>query len=257
MEWMDGAGRLWTVPEDETLDVLTDDMRIFQKRERAFRFGTDSVLLADFAGAKKGDRAVDLGSGTGVIALLMCDREKSLACDEVEIQGEMAEMAGRSVEINGLHDRVRVHHMDMREAARILGYEKYSLAVCNPPYGREGAGTGSVSQGENMARHEAACGIGEIAQAAAKLLRPGGRLACVFPAQRMFELMLAMHEARLEPKRVRIVQHAPGRAPSRVLVDAVKAGGSQLHWMEPLVLTDGNGKYTAEWNRIYRIEDGE
>ena len=240
--------------DDETLDVLTDSMRIYQKKERAFRFGTDSVLLADFAGARDRDRAVDLGSGTGVIALLMCDRVRGLSCDQVEIQPDMAEMAQRSVVLNGMEDRVRVFALDMRKAPETLGYEKYTLAVCNPPYGREGAGDGSESPGKNMACHEDACGIGEIALAAAKLLRPGGRLACIYPAQRMFELMLAMHQARLAPKRVRIVQHAPGRAPSRVLVDAVKAGGSQLHWLEPLVLTDGRGHYTDEWNRIYRIE---
>lgn len=240
---------------EETLDILTGSMRIYQKKEKAFRFGTDSVILADFAGAKDWDKAVDLGAGTGVISLLMCDRAPRLTCDAIEIQPEMAEMARRSVELNGLQDRLRVFCMDMRSAAETLGYEKYSLAVCNPPYGRSGAGTGSESQGERVARHETVCPIEEITLAAARLLKQGGRLACVFPAQRMFELMTAMQAARLAPKRVRIVQHIPGQAPARVLVDAVKGGGSQLHWLPPLVLTREDGSYSEEWNRIYRIRE--
>ena len=222
------------------------------QRPDAFRFGTDSVLLADFAAPRKGDVAVDLGCGTGAIALLMAGHRPDLRVDAVELQPEIADMAKRSVALNGLEDRVRVRCLDMREAWRALGAGKFSLAVCNPPYGRSGAALESQNEAKRIARHEGDLTPGDVARAAGMLLKNGGRFCAVYPAPRAYELMRAMDDAGIAPKRMRTVHGVAGRAPKFVLLEGVKQGGEGLHWLEPLVLRNPDGSFTGEWYRIYR-----
>lgn len=240
--------------EGERLDDLQNSGFRLIQRPDAFRFGTDSVLLADFAAPKPSDRAVDLGCGTGAIAVLMAAHCEKLRVDAVEIQPEIADMARRSMELNGLEARVRVHEADMREAWRALGAEGYTLVVCNPPYGRSGGGLVSQSETKRIARHEGDLSPEDVAYSASRLLRSGGRFCVVYPAPRAFEMMCAMQKHRLAPKRIRTVHGVAGRAPKLVLMDAVKDGGSMLHWLEPLVLREKDGSFTDEWRRIYRMD---
>ena len=237
-------------------DLQLKGLKILQKRA-SFRFGTDAVLLADFAAPKSKDKVVDLGTGTGVLCLLMAGHVDGAQFDAVEIQEDMADMARRSVEINGLQNRIRVHHMDMREAPKALGCGKTSLVVCNPPYSPAGTSLVSDSAGERISRHAEDIDIEDICRAGAALLKNGGRFALVYPAPRMLQLMTALRACHMEPKRVRIVMDKPGAVPKIVLVDAVKLGGEMLHWLPPLILKDEHGEYTDEWRRIYRQERGE
>lgn len=237
-------------PGERLDDLQCGGLKLIQRPD-AFRFGTDSVLLADFAAPRRRDVAVDLGCGTGIIALLMAAHQPGLRVDAVELQPEMADMAARSMALNGMSDRVRVHHMDMREAWRTLGAGRYTLAVCNPPYGRSGAALESASATKRIARHEGDLTPRELARAAAMLLRDGGRFCAVYPAPRAYELMRAMDENRIAPKWVRTVHGVAGRAPKLVLLAGVKAGGEGLHWLPPLVLQAEDGSYTEEWHRIY------
>lgn len=237
----------------ERLDSLQfGDLHILQKLD-AFRFGTDSVLLADFPLVRRGDYIADLGTGSGIIAILMASRHPDCRFAALEIQPDIADMAARSVKINGLEEQVEVCACDFREAARIYGYGRFSLAVCNPPYGKAGGVLLSQTDSKRIARHESDCTVDDLAQAAFDLLKTGGRLAVVFPAARAFELMYAMRQHRLEPKRIRTVHATAQRAPKLVLIEAVKGGGSMLHWMEPLVLSQDDGTPTEEWKRIYRV----
>lgn len=241
--------------EGERLDDLQlSGLRLIQHPD-AFRFGTDSVLLADFASPKRTDRAVDLGCGTGAIAMLMAAHCPGLQVDAVEIQPEIADMAARSVALNDMGDRMRVHEMDMREAWRTLGAEKFSLVACNPPYGRKGGGLLSENDAKRIARHEGDLSPEDVAYSASRLLKSGGRFCVVYPAPRAFEMMRAMDKHRLAPKRIRTVHGVEGRAPKFVLLDAIKDGGEMLHWMEPLVLRNQDGTFTAEWRRIYRMPE--
>lgn len=235
-------------------DLQLSGLRLIQRPD-AFRFGTDSVLLADFAAPKRTDRAVDLGCGTGAIAMLMAAHCPGLHVDAVEIQPEIADMAKRSVELNGMQAQMQVHEMDMREAWRALGAEKFNVVVCNPPYGRKGAVLLSKSETKRIARHEGDLTAEDVAMSASKLLKSGGKLCVVYPAPRAFEMMRAMDAHRLAPKRIRTVHGVAGRAPKFVLLDAVKDGGEQLHWLEPLVLRNEDGSFTDEWKRIYRMEE--
>ena len=239
-------------PGERLDDLQLDGLKLIQRPD-AFRFGTDSVLLADFAAPRRNDLAVDLGCGTGAIALLMAGHQPLMSVDAVELQPDIADMAGRSVALNGLGDRVRVHAMDMREAWRALGAGRFSLAVCNPPYGRSGAALESRRDAVRIARHEGDLTPADVAVAAARLLKNGGRFCAVFPAPRAYELMRAMDEAGIAPKRVRTVHGVEGRAPKFVLLEGVKQGGEGLHWLEPLVLRHTDGSFTGEWHRIYGL----
>lgn len=239
----------------ERLDDLQNQGLTIIQRPDVFRFGTDSVLLADFANPRPRERAVDLGCGTGAIALLLAAHQPRLAhIDAIEIQTEIADMARRSVMLNGLEAKITVHNADMRAAAALLGYERRTLAVCNPPYGRAGAALESQSEAKRLARHEGDLTPDDICQAASALLQNGGRFAVVYPAPRALEMLRAMEEHRLAPKRLRTVHAFADRAPKLVLLDAVKGAGAGLHWQPPLVLYNADGTPTAEWKRIYREE---
>ena len=239
-------------PGERLDDLQLDGLKLIQRPD-AFRFGTDSVLLADFAAPRRNDLAVDLGCGTGAIALLMAAHQRTLCVDAVELQPDIADMARRSVALNALEDRVRVHAMDMRDAWRSLGAGRYSLAVCNPPYGRSGAALESQSETKRLARHEGDLTPSDVARSAALLLKNCGRFCAVYPAFRAYELMRAMDEAGIAPKRLRTVHGVAGRAPKFVLLEGVRQGGEGLHWLEPLALRNEDGSFTEEWHRIYKL----
>ena len=237
-------------PGERLDDLQCGGLKLIQRPD-AFRFGTDSVLLADFAAPRRGDVAADLGCGTGAIAVLMAAHRPGLRVHAVEIQPDIADMARRSVELNGMADRVHVLNADMREAWRTIGAGSCSLAVCNPPYGRSGAALESLNESKRIARHEGDLTPLAVARAAAMLLKTGGRFCAVYPAPRAYELMRAMDDSRIAPKRVRTVHGVAGRAPKFVLIEGVKDGGEGLHWLEPLSLRDADGTFSAEWHRIY------
>ena len=159
-------------PGERIDDLQRGGLRIIQ-REAGFRFGTDAVLLADFAMAKRGERVCDMGTGTGVLPLLIAARAEDTQIDAFEVQADVADMAARNVRLNGLESRIRVHHADCREAARVIGHEVCSLVVTNPPYTAAGAGLVSPDGGRAKAR---ACG-GAQGRAARAACRPAARHA--------------------------------------------------------------------------------
>ena len=245
------------IREGERLDTLQyQGLSIIQK-EKGFRFGTDSVLLADFASPRPGDRVVDLGTGTGILSILMASRQEKSTYMALEIQEEMAEMAARSVKLNHMEDRIEVRSCDFRQAPQMLGHGCFSLAVCNPPYGKVGGALVNVRDSERIARHEGECTVEDVAKTASALLKVGGRLAVVYPAPRAFEMMAALRAFHMEPKRIRTIHSQADKVPKLVLMDAVKGGGSMLHWLPPLILNNADGTPSDEWKRIYRVQETE
>ena len=238
----------------ERLDDLQQGRCKLIQKPGTFCFGTDTVLLADFASPRKREHAADLGTGNGAIAILMAAHHSDITVDAVEIQPQMADMAQRSVQYNEMQDRVHVYQGDMRTIWKRIGREKCSLAVCNPPYGAQGAALLSENEAKRIARHEGDLTPGDVASSAASVLKFGGRFCVVYPAPRAFEMMQAMQKCNLAPKRIRTVHAMPGRAPKFVLLEAVKGGGSGLHWLEPLILSNADGSPSDEWKRIYGVE---
>lgn len=231
-------------------DLQRQGLRILQHPED-FRFGTDAVLLAHFAGIRPRDRVIDLGTGSGILPLLLSTREPTAIFDAIECLPQVADRAARSVALNGLAERIRVYALDLRDAPRELGHGRYDLLVCNPPYARQTASLPNPHPGRATARHEGETVLADVARASAALLRNGGRGAFVFPAQRMLELAEALSAEKLEPKRIRLVHARYGSAPLLVLLEAVRNAGRQLHWLPPLFLADAEGLPTRELQEIY------
>ncbi|MBQ2948321.1 MAG: tRNA1(Val) (adenine(37)-N6)-methyltransferase [Clostridia bacterium] len=237
-------------PGERMDDLQRSGLRILQ-REEGFRFGTDAVLLADFAAPKKGEHIADVGTGTGVLPLLLSARAEGTTFDAFEIQPDVADMARRSVQINALEARIRIHALDCREAAKAIGHETCHLVVSNPPYTAQGAGLVSPEKTRALSRSDSDCPLGEWIAACGRLLRNGGRLCCVFPAPRFLELCDAMRTARIEPKRVRFVVARESAAPKLVLTEGLKGGRPGLHVQPMLITHDAQGGFTPEMRRIY------
>lgn len=233
-------------------DLQRGGLRVIQRAD-AFRFGTDAVLLADFAAPRRHDRVCDLGTGTGIIPLLLYARENTISADAVEIQPDMADMAARSMAMNGLNEKIRVLPGDLRSIRTRLPHARYDLVTCNPPYGKAGGTLLNPDASKRLARHEESCAIEDVACAAAWLLQNGGRLCCVFPAARMIELSDAMRKYRMAPKRIRMVHSRVEKAAHLCLMEGMLDARPGLIIEPPLVIYDENNAYTPELRRIYGL----
>lgn len=231
-------------------DLMRGRMRIIQDPS-LFRFGTDAVLLADFAAPREREAICDLGTGAGILPLLLLAREPSLRVDAVEIQPPLCDLARRNARLNGVEDAMRVHEIDLRDAAKTLGENRYDCVVCNPPYFKPGDGVESGREALRIARHEVLCTLDDVLAAACRLLRHNGRLCVVHPAARALEMADGMRARSLTPKAVRPVHAAPGREAKLLLWEARKGGGAGLSFLPPLLLRGGDGKETAELLAIY------
>ena len=233
-------------------DLQRGGLRVIQRAD-AFRFGTDAVLLADFAAPRRHDRVCDLGTGTGIIPLLLYARENTISADAVEIQPDMADMAARSMAMNGLNEKIRVLPGDLRSIRTLLPHARYDLVTCNPPYGKAGGTLLNPDASKRLARHEESCAIEDVACAAAWLLQNGGRLCCVFPAARMIELSDAMRKYRMAPKRIRMVHSRVEKAAHLCLMEGMLDARPGLIIEPPLVIYDENNAYTPELRRSYGL----
>ena len=236
--------------DEELHELVKDRFAIIQKKQ-GFRFGTDAVLLADFIKAAPRMKLIDFGFGTGVIALLTAIHHPDARVCGVELQADMAEMAHRSVELNALNDRVDLRQGDIRAAARIFGYGIFDRVSCNPPYFEPASSIRPDTDSKLVSRMLTDISLDEICKSAFEVLKSGGRLSVVYPASRIDEMLFAMRQNRLSPKRIRAVQLTASKAPKLMLLDAVKQGGSGLDWLPPLILQNDDGSHSAEWHRIY------
>ncbi len=222
----------------------------FIQRDSVFSFGTDAVLLASFAEAKKGETVVDLGTGSGILPVLLSGR---CAADfiGIELQEEAAELARRNVEINRLEGRVRILSGDFRELAKKL--PPVQVVVSNPPYDKLGSGGASLRQSIRIARHEVACNLKEVVGSAARLLQTGGRFYLIHRANRLAEVLYELKTARLEPKVLRMVAGRAEAEPNYILVKAVRDAAEGMRVLPQLNIAE-NGAYTRELKQIYHME---
>jgi len=239
------------VYEDETLeDLQLDNLYIIQKK-KSFRFGMDAVLLAGFARAGAGDTVVDLGTGSGIVAILMSAKTKAEKIIGIEIQPDIADMARRSVEGNNLSSRVSIEVMDIKEAADRLPSGRIDVVVSNPPYTKCGGGLVSPGESRAISRHEILCTLEDVVKAASSLLRNHGEFYMVHRPDRLSDIVTEMRRYRLEPKELRIVCPRFGDAPSLLLIKGVRNGNPGMKLLAPLYIYDADGNYTDEVRAIY------
>ena len=235
---------------NERLDDLVKSGRKIIQNEAEFCFSLDAVLLAHFPNYKKSFRVLDLGTGTGVMPLLIADEVREIQA--VEINPVMAELAARNMRLNGLEEKITVRRGDYREIRELYAPESFDLVLVNPPYRPVNHGQQNALHGVARARHEVTATLADVVWAARYALKFRGRLAMVHLPERLGEILVALHENQLEAKRVCFVQPKPDRDPNMVLIEAVVgAAPGGLKVRRPLIVHAADGSYTEEVLKYY------
>ncbi|MCM1091217.1 MAG: tRNA1(Val) (adenine(37)-N6)-methyltransferase [Muribaculum sp.] len=240
-----------TLKDNERIDDLQrNGYRIIQNPEK-FCFGMDAVLLTGFAHAGQRDRLLDLGTGTGIIPILMQAKYQPAHLTGLEIQEESADMARRSVALNGLSDTIDIVTGDIREAGSQMKSASFDCITCNPPYMIDRHGLTNPEAPKAIARHEILCTLEDVVSAAARLLKPGGHFFMVHRPFRLAEIMTRLSQHGLEPKRMRLVYPYIDKEPNMVLLEAVRGGKPRMTVEKPLIIFESAGVYTEEIRRDY------
>ncbi|AJY74908.1 tRNA1(Val) (adenine(37)-N6)-methyltransferase [Paenibacillus beijingensis] len=237
------------LPSERLDDLLTHQLRIIQSRE-VFSFSMDAVLLARFAGVPRYGRIADLCTGNGVIPLLLTTRTQA-KIDAVEIQPRLADMARRSVRLNGLEERITIVEGDLRDYPKTAGYGVYDAITVNPPYMQGNSGDTNENPYYAMARHEMHGTLEQIVEACARLVRTGGKVAMVHRPERLADIIVSMRKWKLEPKRLRFVHPYAEAGANMVLIEAVRDGKPAVKVLPPLIVYNKDRRYERELMEIY------
>lgn len=240
------------IKENERIDDLQiNGLKIIQNKDK-FCFGIDSVLLADFAkNMKKNANILDLGTGTGILAILLTAKVHVNKIIGIEIQEEMAEMARRSIELNNLENKITILNQDIRHMDEILETYKYDVIITNPPYMKKNTGLKNEDESKLISRHEVECTLDDIARISTKLLKDNGEIYMVHRPDRLVDIMEKFRKFRLEIKEMRVVYSKFGTQANLILIKAVKNGRPFLKIHNPLYVYNEYGKYTDEILKIY------
>lgn len=239
------------VKDDETLeDLQLAGLSIIQKKD-GFRFGIDAVLLSDFAKDIRAEKMLDMCTGSGIIPVLMSAKTNIPKIFGIEIQEEVFDTAKRTLELNGLSDRVQLELGDIKNGVEIYGKRQFDLITCNPPYMPAGTAVQNRLDTKIIARHEVMCTLEDVISCGAKLVKQQGHLVLVHKPTRLADILCLMRENKIEPKRIRFIHKQVGSEPSLVLVDGTFMGGRELRILPPLYLFSENGEETLELKRIY------
>lgn len=230
-------------------DLLTNDLKIIQSDE-VFSFSLDAVLLARFCTVPARGRIVDLCSGNGVIPLLLSTRTKGQIVG-VEIQPRLADMAERNIRMNALSDRLSVVCADLKEYYLTAGQGTFDLVTVNPPYLPVSSGEVKENPYVAAARHEVYCTLTDVAAAAARLVKSGGKVAMVHRPSRLIEIIAEFRAVRLEPKRIRFIHPRWNQEANMVLIEAAKDGRPELRTLPPLIVHEEDGSYAKELLDVY------
>ncbi|SEM72923.1 tRNA1Val (adenine37-N6)-methyltransferase [Syntrophus gentianae] len=238
--------------EDETVDgLLNGRLQVIQKK-KGYRFSLDALLLASFLRLGRENALLDMGTGSGVLALISAVRRPDVRVVGMDIQEDMVEMATRSAALNGLEDRVKFRVGDVRQIRRLFEAESFDAVVCNPPYRKVNSGRINPLGEKALARHEIRGTLRDFLEAASYVLKPGGRLFVIYPAQRLVSLIAGMREAVLEPKRCRGVHSRSDTPGTFVLAEGVKGGGEELEVLPPLFIYKDAEDYTEAMEEIFK-----
>lgn len=231
-------------------DLMRDGLKLIQNTD-IFCFGMDAVLLSTYAKAGKNDRVLDLGTGNGIIPVLMQSKNPGSTYTALEIQENSADLAIRNVELNNLSDRISVVKGDIKEASRLFGEASFNVVTSNPPYMNENHGIVNPDSAKAIARHEILCSLEDVVREAGRCLKSKGKMYMVHRPNRLVDIFDTMRRHHLEPKRMRLVYPYVNKAANMVLIEAVKGGNSQLIVEEPLIVYKEDGTYTDALLKMY------
>ena len=243
-------------PGERLDDLQIKGYEIFQSPGR-FCFGMDAVLLSSFAKVKRNEDALDLGTGTGILPILLEAKNEGEHYTGLEIQEESADMARRSVAMNGLEEKIDIVTGDIKEADKLFEAASFHVVTCNPPYMIGMHGLQNPDEPKAIARHEIYCTLEDILQQSARLLKPGGRLYMVHRPFRLVEILAGMSKYGMEPKRMRLVYPFADKEPNMVLIEACRGGKPRITVERPLIVYTRPGEYTEEILRLYGKEEQE
>ncbi|MGV8059747.1 MAG: tRNA1(Val) (adenine(37)-N6)-methyltransferase [Smithellaceae bacterium] len=237
--------------DEETLDeILNGRLRVFQKK-RGYRFSVDAVLLAHFICLKAKSKAIDLGTGSGIIPMLLATRFPLASWTGLEIQEGLAKLAARSVALNGLQERISIVHGDARKIKSLFPALSFDAVTFNPPYRKINSGRVNPDQEKAIARHEIKGSLKYFLQAASYLLKPGGKVFSIYPAKRMIELVACFRAASIEPKRMKFVFSDEKSGAAFVLTEGRIGSREELKIESSLFIYDENKKYTDQMKGIF------
>jgi len=222
--------------EDETLDTFFNGkLKVLQKK-RGYRFSIDAILLSQFIKIRKNEKAIDLGTGCGILPLLLCHTTKAHPFVAVEIQRGLAELAKKNVLLNRLGHRISILHQDFRDLKHTFAPGSFDVVFSNPPYRKHRTGRINPVMEKAIARHEIKGTIEDLISIASYLLSSKGRCYLIYPTSRVVDLLLILRGQRLEPKRLQLVYPRLNEGAKFILIESVKASGVELKIMEPLIL---------------------
>lgn len=231
-------------------DLERNGYKIIQNKEK-FCFGMDAVLLSGFAVVKKNENVLDLGTGTGIIPILLEAKTEGREFIGLEIQEESADMANRSVALNNLADKVKIVNGDIKEASNIFGKGTFNVVTSNPPYMNDMHGIKNPDMPKAIARHEVLCTLEDVVREAAYVLKPNGRFYMVHRPHRLIEIVEMLKRYKLEPKRIKFVHPFVDKEANMVLIEALKGGKSMVKIEKPIIVYKEQGVYTDEIYDIY------
>jgi tRNA1Val (adenine37-N6)-methyltransferase len=226
-------------------------IRITQDRT-GYRFSIDAVLLAYFADPRSGEKVIDLGTGCGIIPLILAYRQPHIAIYGVEVQTELAELAVTNVRGNQLEDRITVFCTDMKLLRPAMTSGPVDLVVCNPPFRRQGSGRINPDAQRAVARHEIKANLGDIIQTSHRMLSTGGRLVIIYTAGRLTDILSRMRTDGIEPKFIRMIHSRQDTEAALILIEGVKGGRPDLKIAPPLIIYDKKNNYTDEVGSMFR-----
>jgi tRNA1Val (adenine37-N6)-methyltransferase len=232
-------------------DILGGRIKVIQKK-RGYRFSVDALLLAKFSKEAKGHRILDLGTGSGVIALILSHMKPASHVIGIEIQEDLTDMAQRTLALNGcIPENIEIRKGDIRRVETLIRPRSFDAVVFNPPYRRLQSGRINPEEEKARARHEILGSLDDFLKAAACALRPRGRVYLIYPARRMVELICRMRQNRLEPKRCRMVHSYPEHRGEFILAEGISGGREEMIVEPPLYIYDKEGHYSEAMAAVF------
>lgn len=238
------------LPGERIDDLQRKGYKIIQNTEK-FCFGMDAVLLSGFTIVKPGEHVLDMGTGTGIIPILLEAKTEGKHFTGLEIQEESADMARRSVELNSLSEKIDIVQGDIKEASKIFGKGVMNVVTVNPPYMNDLHGIKNPDMPKAIARHEVLCTLEDVVREASAVLKQNGRLYMVHRPHRLVEIINMMTKYKLEPKRMRLVHPYKDKDANMVLIEALKGGKSMIKVESPIVVYESENVYTEQLLELY------